>query len=81
MNEQLEPESYNPTHEAINGSRSSTVPNLRRRGRTWRLWRSGNSAASRAGPARAAKLTAEQRREIAQKGARARWANRAQADN
>ncbi len=32
------------------------------------------------GPARAAALTPERRREIAQKGARARWANRARAD-
>lgn len=32
------------------------------------------------GPARAAKLSPEQRREIATKAARARWANRARAE-
>ena len=41
----------------------------------------GKLGGLKGGPARAAKLTPEQRREIAQKGARARWANRTPADN
>ena len=40
----------------------------------------GKLGGLKGGPARAAALTPEQRREIALKGARARWANRARAD-
>ena len=40
----------------------------------------GKLGGLKGGPARAAKLTPEQRREIAQKGARARWANHARAE-
>lgn len=39
----------------------------------------GTLGGRKGGPARAAKLTAEQRRAIAQKAARARWADRTQA--
>ena len=41
----------------------------------------GKLGGLKGGPARAAKLTPEQRREIALKGARARWANHARADD
>ena len=41
----------------------------------------GKLGGLKGGKARAAKLTPEQRREIARKGARARWANRARADD
>ena len=40
----------------------------------------GKLGGLKGGKARAAKLTAEQRREIALKGARARWANRTRTD-
>ena len=41
----------------------------------------GKLGGLKGGKARAAKLTPEQRREIAQKAARARWANRARAES
>ena len=40
----------------------------------------GTLGGRKGGPARAAKLTPEQRNEIAKKAARARWANRARAE-
>lgn len=40
----------------------------------------GRLGGLKGGPARAAKLSPEQRREIAQKAARARWADRAAED-
>jgi hypothetical protein len=39
----------------------------------------GKLGGKKGGPARAKKLTAEQRREIARKAARARWARRAES--